>query len=140
MKKISILIILLVTSLTCFCQFSAKLDANYGFKIFKFKQSPSQIQNIKKIIENIIPQKNVTTYKYIGPDIRFFNGIEISEIWLDFYKNRLYQIKVCFGTIKDEYTIEEYTIVQNALINNLINVNLLEKKKVSNHYGYVSEI
>lgn len=117
MKKLFI-IALLFNSLSSFCQFSEKLDVLYGFKKFKFRQSPTQIANIQKLSSDYMPQKNVTRYKYTGTDIQNFNGVQIDEIQLEFYKNKLYQVKVVFGNIKKEYTSEEYTVVQNALINN----------------------
>ena len=115
---LSVAFILLLAQVA-FCQYSTALDQLNGFKIFKFHQTSTSIKNIRPSrIKYTVQQKNVSHYDYIGDDIADFNGIKISSIALDFYNDKLYQIRVAFGTIEKAYSSDEYVVVQNALVNN----------------------
>jgi hypothetical protein len=54
-------------------------------------------------------------YYYTGRDITDFAGVSIDQISLAFFKNKLYQINVSFGTIFREYRIDQFDLVQNNL-------------------------
>jgi len=97
-----------------FSQNLDKLDKINGFRKFKLGSNVSSFTNLKVQPTNI-KLKGVTNYTYIGNDILDFSGVPIEQISLTFYKNKLYQIHVSFGTIFKEYRYDQFDLVQTNL-------------------------
>lgn len=97
-----------------FCQSLDRLDKVNGFRKFKLGSNVSSFTNLKVQPTNI-KLKGVTNYIYNGTDIADFYGVPIEQITLSFYKNRLYQISVSFGTIFKEYRYDQFDLVQTNL-------------------------
>lgn len=93
-------------------QSTNKLDSNNGFKKFKFGMSPSQFSNITLSTLTKGKLKNVKEYVYNGTDISELYGVRVESLGLSFYKDKLYQITVNFGSVYREYTSsEEFAIL-----------------------------
>lgn len=105
----------ILISLAASGQNLTRLDANNGFRKFKFGMSPTQFSNLEISTSTDLKFRGVIEYKYKGNDIKNFYGVKIDEISLSFYKNKLYQIMVSFGTIDRKYSDNEYTLVDDAL-------------------------
>ena len=82
-NQILTLLCLLVVS-TVFAQNTEKLDANYGFRNFKFGTDVSNISNIKRT-NNVL--NNMDEYIYIGNEIQNNQEVKISRVVLYFFKN-----------------------------------------------------
>jgi hypothetical protein len=110
------LFILLLSSLStdCLAQNLDRLDATNGFRKFKFGMLKSQFAHLSDH-QTSIHQRDVTICDYNGHDITEFTGIKIEAILLGFYKNRLYQINISFGSPLKEYASSEFKIVQSGL-------------------------
>ena len=91
-----------------------KLDKVNGFRKFKLGSNVSSFTNLKVQPTNI-KLNSVRNYTYTGDDILDFYGVRIEEITLSFYKNRLFQIGLHFGTIFKEYTYQQFDLVQTNL-------------------------
>jgi hypothetical protein len=122
MKYIYVIALLLI-QVTAVCQTLDKLDNNNGFKKFKFGSSPSQFTSIKENKASPIKLKGVKNYIYSGDDIKEVHGVRIETIYLFFYKNRLYQINVSFGSPVREYTVSDESMIQYGLESNYGYIN-----------------
>jgi hypothetical protein len=130
-QKILLLTLLMTCSLSLFSQNLAMLDKVNGFKKFKFGMNKNEFSNLKETQTNII-MNDVKNYDYTGSDIKNFYGVPIDQINLSFYKNKLYQIRISFGTIYEEYTISQFNLVKQNLITNFgTNYRSIEKNTES---------
>ena len=91
-----------------------KLDKVNGFRKFKLGGNFSSFTNLKVQPTNI-KLNGVTHYIYTGNGMTDFYGVPIEQISLTFYKNKLFQINVSFGTIFKEYRYEQFSLVQTNL-------------------------
>lgn len=117
MKLQILLISLLIIPSVLLSQNLDRLDKVNGFRKFKLGSNYSSFTNLKVQPTNI-KLNGVTNYFYTGTDITDFYGVPIEQISLTFYKNRLYQINVSFGTIFKEYRYEQFDLVQTNLVAN----------------------
>jgi len=111
---ISVTLLLFTIQVSLFCQNLDRLDKTNGFRKFKLGSSLLSFSNLK-VEPDKIKLKGVTHYIYNGNDITDFYGVPIEYIRLSFYKNKLYQITVSFGTVFKEYRYEEFDLVQTNL-------------------------
>ncbi|ESU23792.1 hypothetical protein FEDK69T_12020 [Flavobacterium enshiense DK69] len=95
--KLTLLFFIFINSIAI-SQNLSNLDVKYGFNKFKLESSYTLHKNnlSYKTTDN-----NVKYYEYIGKDIKSVFGVKIDEIWLGYYKNRLYTISIDFGAISD---------------------------------------
>lgn len=108
-------IVFLITQYKAVSQSTDRLDNNNGFKKFKFGLSPSQFTSITEDKRAQVKQTNVKNYIYNGEDITDLFGVRIESIQLSFYKNKLYQITVSFGSVDREYTLGEESMMLYGL-------------------------
>lgn len=97
-----------------FSQSLNNLDKINGFRKFKFGTSIQQVSNYKPKPRKM-QLRNVVDYIYTGTDIQEFAGIPIEEIMLSYFKNKLYEIVISFGTIYKAYTTTQFNIIQANL-------------------------
>ena len=95
------------------------LDVKNGFRHFKFGSTSSQIKNIVKQEEQYSKNPYVTTYDYIGTDIKTIFNVDVESVTLTFFKDKLCSIKVNFGShrLQKDFTLEEFKRVLVALEN-----------------------
>ena len=119
--KYLFLIFLILIEYVSIGQTSYKLDDKNGFKQFKLG---SHLNSIKNIVnqESILVLKGVTTYKYIAKEITEFSGVKIEKIDLDFFQNKLYEIRIGFSNFtNNDYSITEFNTVTAALVSSFGN-------------------
>jgi hypothetical protein len=93
------------------------LDTKNGFRHFKLGTSPSQIKNIVRTESKINNEFNTTSYKYVGTDIQTLVGVNVDEIKLSFFNDKLFSISVSFGDYgEDETGIRHFTEDEYAKI------------------------
>src|SRR5580700_6454472 len=127
MKYVYALILVIVLIHSGGTQSLERLDANNGYRIFKFGMSPGQFHSLT-LKQTRTHVRGVVFYDYTGKDITEFNNVNIAGITLGFYNNRLYLIGVDFGTINTEYTKRQFGLVHENLEANFgsdITTNLL---------------
>lgn len=99
-----------------------KLDKINGFRKFKLGSNFSTFTNLKPEPTSI-KLKDVTNFTYTGSDVSDFYGVPIEKVTLQFFKGKLYQIFVSFGTIYKEYRYDQFDLVQSNLVSNFGNDN-----------------
>lgn len=114
MKIIIAFLFSLIAYESSFCQNLDNLDKINGFRKFKLGSNVSSFSNIK-LHTNQIKLNGVSNYIYTGSDMSDFYGVPIDQITLSFYKSKLYQINVSFGTIYTEYRYDQFDVVQSNL-------------------------
>lgn len=117
MKKLTfITIIFLFMSNLMLAQSVNDLDIKNGFRHFKLGSTPTQIKNIVKKNKQFLNNPNVVTYEYTGNEINTVFGVEVNNISLSFYKNKLASIMISFGDFDGkDFTYEQFEIIRNAL-------------------------
>lgn len=115
--RTKIFIILLFTFLTSNAQSLLSLDQKNGFKHFKFGSEFSTVKNVTKSNYSNPTNTDIKEYLYTGSDITSISGVNIDDIKLSFYKNKLFSIRVSFGSfeIKENFTVEDFDNILYAL-------------------------
>ncbi|MFK8280593.1 hypothetical protein ACI76Q_09695 [Capnocytophaga canimorsus] len=118
MKKIFIFICIILSNMII-AQTTEDLDAKNGFRHFKFGSSSSQIKNIVKQENQYSKNPYVTVYDYVGTDIKTIFNVDVEDVTLTFFKDKLCSIQVFFGSLrlKKDFTLEEFKRVLVALEN-----------------------
>ncbi|RYX87840.1 hypothetical protein EON73_00395 [bacterium] len=107
MNKILVLFLIILPDLL-FGQSTANLDVKNGFRQFKFGNTPSQIRNIIRQKNQFSKNPNVVEYDYVGSDINNIFNVKVDKTSLSFFKNKLFNISVTFGDIKESRQFELY--------------------------------
>jgi hypothetical protein len=116
MKKVFILLFLIFSSIAI-AQSVRDLDAKNGFRHFKLGSSPAQNRDIKKQIQQVDKNPNISEYVYVGSAIKTIFNVPVSEVRLTFFKNKLYSIQVDLGDMgeDDEFTVTQFQNVLSIL-------------------------
>lgn len=115
MKPFTIFFISLLICSFGFAQNLDKLDQKYGYLKFKLGTSETNYKNLK-LDENFSKKyQNLKVYEYLGNDIKYIFGIEITTINLYFFQHKLFAILLYFGDEVNAYTEEQYEHVNNSL-------------------------
>ena len=99
-----------------FSQQLVDLDKKNGFKQFSLRSSPEQINNIEKIENQYSKNPLIKEYRYIGDDIKAIFNVDIKEIKLNFFKNKLFSLTIEFGDENREFNDEDYKLISYALM------------------------
>jgi hypothetical protein len=110
-----------IALLFCFISVVAKtqtthnLDLTQGISIFKLGSGKGAIKNLEIDTTQIQFFKSQSTYKYLGDSLSTIFNIKVSKINLTYYKDKLYQMTLIFGSKANPYTLSEYEQIKNAL-------------------------
>lgn len=117
MKKKTFISIFLFLSNIVLSQSVNDLDTKNGFRHFKLGSSPLQIKNIVKQENQFSKNPNVIVYDYIGTDIDNIFNVDVDQITLSFFKNKLFSISIRFGSFEQskDFEVHEYNSILSAL-------------------------
>ena len=112
--KLSILFLLFPLTVV-FSQNLIDHEKKNGFKQFKLRSTPEQIENIEKIENQYSKNPLIKEYKYVGNDIKAIFNVDIKDIKLNFFKDKLFAITIEFGDEEKEFTDEDFKLISYAL-------------------------
>jgi len=112
MKLIIILTGLCLMNLICSSQIKETVDSKNGFLEFKFGKSSKDFQGKIQKVDALIANNNSTKYQVIAPEYKKVFGYEVSEIYLLFFKDKLYAIDIEFV---DEDESNAYPYIKGKL-------------------------
>jgi hypothetical protein len=80
-----------------------KLDEKYGFNKFRLESSFESFKSdlIYLYTDNEVYKDGVKYYKYKKRDVSVFGNKNLNEIYLGFYKNKLYTIHLDLGVVSE---------------------------------------
>lgn len=103
----------IILCLSVYGQSVSSLDEKYGFKKFKFGTSSTLYSNLVLEKSSYPGNTSIKEFKYIGKDLKRLFDVEIESVQLTFYKDRLCNITLSFGSLEThtEFTEEQYNVL-----------------------------
>ena len=123
--KISPIIVVMSCFISTFsyCQDLSKLDIKFGLKQFKLESNFELYES--QLHFEFDATDGSKYYSYTGSDLKEILGVEVSQILLSFYKQKLYYIKVIY-TPKNQF----HEVMINQKLDDLFGKT---ENKVINH-------
>jgi hypothetical protein len=114
------------------------LDSKYGLNKFKLEEPFLKYKNQLSYDPELIDQRGVEKYLYTGKDLGFAFRIPISEIHLDFYKDKLCSIELILSKYISDFELQNIKKELTSLFGES-NSNYKENDFMNFNFGWLTE-
>ena len=116
MKKITFTFIFVFIIANVYSQNLAALDSKNGFRKFILGSPKENYKNLVESENKSSKKLNLKAYSYKGNDIKTVYNIEVQDITLFFFKNKLSGIQCTFGKKGKEFNKSDFDELYDALL------------------------